>query len=126
MIILVLGIGVDIIENQRFESWIKNPKKIERFFSQKEIFQCKMNKENTRNSLAVRFAAKEAFAKATGLGFGKFILKELQILNKENGKPFISLSGKAAEIFKNLDPNKVHVSFSHEKNYSVAMVVIEK
>ena len=66
----VLGIGVDIIDNKRIKTSIKNSKFKNRIYSLKELKQSTLYK-NKVNYFSKRFAAKEAFAKALGTGFRK-------------------------------------------------------
>ncbi len=115
----IVGTGVDITEVNRLrkaiEKWGKSF--LDRVFTQKE-----MENSKTRGSLylhlAGRFAAKEAVFKA--LGNMKLNLKEVQILNDKNGRPY-------CEILNNLARNcEIHVSISHVKNYAVANAIITK
>ena len=64
----ILGIGIDIIENNRIKNSIKNSNFLKRIYSTKELKQSKLSKNKT-NFFAKRFAAKEALAKAIGSGF---------------------------------------------------------
>ena len=68
----IIGNGVDIIKNSRIEKLIKNPKFVSRIFSKNEINDSKKIKNKT-NFFAKRFAAKEAFVKANGIGLRKGI-----------------------------------------------------
>ena len=124
---MVQGIGTDIAKVQRFEKWVKSPAMIERFFNQKERSEAKS--ENARcEHYAARFAAKEAFSKALGTGIRGFELNEVYITNNEDGKPSLNIEGNAR---KNMEERfgkdcSVHVSLSHEKEYAIAFVVIDK
>ena len=64
----ILGIGVDIVENDRVKNSIKNFKFKKRIYSTKELKQSSLLK-NKASYFSKRFAAKEAFAKALGTGF---------------------------------------------------------
>ena len=78
-------------------------------------------------SYSKRFAAKEAFAKALGVGISKGIsFKEISITNNKNGAPFIQLLGKTKIIAEKLtkNKNKIYLTLSDEKKYALAMVVI--
>ncbi|MBE6350338.1 MAG: holo-[acyl-carrier-protein] synthase [Spirochaetaceae bacterium] len=118
---MIVGIGVDIVENIRFDSWIQDRKKIERFFNSEEL---SVNEISTE-FLASRFAAKEALVKAFGTGFRGLNLKEIALVHDELGKPFFKLTGKAHEKWSLLQKPAINVSISHEKNYSIAFVVLE-
>jgi holo-[acyl-carrier protein] synthase len=118
---MILGVGVDIAKNKRFASWLRNEKKILRFFHKKEIDFSKI----TVQMLASRFAAKEAFVKALGIGFHNIELKSIAVLKNAKGQPYFYLEGEAKKAFERLGGEKVHLSLSHEKEYAIAFVVIE-
>ena len=125
----IIGLGVDIIENKRIKSLIRNKKFIHRIYSKKEILIS--NTINNKTSFfAKRFVAKEAFSKAIGIGFrDKLNFKDISILNDKNGKPYYDLTAKLRKIiFKYLKINKfkVYLSLSDEKNYSIAFSIIQK
>ena len=125
----IIGNGVDIINNNRINKSMKIKGFINRIFTKDEIN--KGNKiKNKINYYAKRFAAKEAFVKAIGTGFRSDInFIDIEIKNKKNGKPYISLSNKLKNYLKKkfkLDKYKIFLSLSDEKNYSIAFVVIDK
>jgi len=123
----ILGIGTDIVEISRIKNlFIKNKKFKYRIFSLKEIKYCE-SKVNKIASYSKRFAAKEAFAKALGVGISKGIsFKEISITNNKNGAPFIQLLGKTKIIAEKLtkNKNKIYLTLSDEKKYALATVVI--
>ena len=124
----ILGIGVDIIQNKRIKKAIKNNFFIKRTFSKKEISYSK-NKLNKTNFFAKRFAAKEALAKAIGIGFSKNLnFKDIEILNDRNGKPFYYQSKKIKMIINRrfkIKNFKLFLSISDEKDYSIAFTTIQ-
>ena len=83
----ILGIGVDIIKNERIRKLIKSNKFKSRIYSTKEL---KLSK-NTKDKIAFfskRFAAKEAFSKALGTGFSSNLnFKDIEIINDKKGMP---------------------------------------
>ncbi len=121
------GIGVDIVNTNRFKKIIKNNKIINRLFNQIEIKKCKklLHKENC---YAKRFAAKEAFSKAIGTGISNGIkFNEIAITNDKFGKPYILLLGNTKKIIKkNFKKRKfdIFLSLSDEKKLAIAMVII--
>ena len=123
----IFGIGTDIVDISRFKKLFNKNKKFKnRIFSEKEIKYCE-SRINKIASYSKRFAAKEAFSKALGLGISKGIsFNEISVDNNKNGAPFIELLGKTKTIFKNLikKKNKIYLSLSDEKKYALAMVVI--
>ncbi len=125
----IFGIGVDIVENNRFKNLIKKKIFINRIFSQKElnIFR---NKKNKILYLSKRFSAKEAFVKALGSGFrNKLCFNDISILNNKRGKPYFLFNQKIKNILKNrykLIKFKAHLSLSDEKKHSVSYVILQK
>ncbi|HNQ77222.1 MAG TPA: holo-ACP synthase [Acidobacteriota bacterium] len=76
--------------------------------------------------LAGRFAAKEAFLKALGTGLGNGILfPEIEIRPGASGNPLIDFRGRAMDVFRSIGGKKAFVSISHEKDYALAVAVIE-
>ena len=125
----ILGIGIDIIKNQRVRSLIKNKIFIKRNFGKNEIkYSNKIS--NKVSYFAKRFAAKEAFAKALGTGFRKNLnFKDVEVLNDKLGKPFYSKSKKINSIiYKQLKIKKYNLflSISDEKDYSIAFTILQK
>ena len=125
----IYGNGIDIVEIARMKSLItKNKKTKERIFTKNEIKSCEKVK-NKFACYAKKFAAKEAFAKALGIGISKGLsFNEIEISNNYNGKPFLELKKKSYRIIKMIIKTKfkVYLSLSDEKNYAVASVVIVK
>ena len=124
----ILGIGIDIVENQRIEKSLKNKMFISRVFNENEIIRSK-KKNNKINFYAKKFSAKEAFVKALGVGFRNGInFKDITITNNFNGKPIILINSKIKNfIKKKLTKKKINInlSISDENKYSVSFVVIE-
>ncbi len=124
---MIIGIGTDIVENSRIESVISRhgDRFMERLFSKTERNHfLKFN--SSVQSIAASFAAKEAFVKALGTGFRYGIsFSDMEIIRDSRGKPFIKLSGKAEDFFRKMGAGHIHLSMSHEKSHSVAVVVLE-
>lgn len=124
---MIYGIGTDISEVKRFKKWLENPSMIHHFFNEKEVFSGEGNLERKLQHYAARFSAKEAFVKALGTGFKDFSLKEIFVTKDIEGKPFINVTGNAEKILRERCGNcSMHLSLSHEKEYAIAFVVIEK
>ena len=126
---LIIGNGVDIVNNLRIKKAIKNKAFIKRIYSRGEIIDSKKTK-NRINFFAKRFAAKEAFVKALGTGFSKNInFKDISIKNKNSGKPQIFVNNKIKNILKSKFKSskfKIYLSLSDEKKYSIAFVILNK
>ncbi len=122
---MIIGIGFDVVEVDRMDSWLSDSKLIERYFHPEELTDMDKQNKMKAQSLAVRFAAKEAFGKALGTGISDFALTDVRIISADNGKPCFSLHGKAAELMEDRGGKKAFLSLSHEKTYAGAVVVIE-
>ena len=125
----IFGIGTDIVNIKRMENSLKKNgfSFKNRIFSKKEISYCE-KKKNSSSFYAKRFAAKEAFTKALGTGIRKGIsLKNIEITNNVDGKPFILLKGNLSTFLKNkLKSSKydIHLSLSDDKPWAQASVII--
>ena len=125
----IIGIGVDIVNNNRLKKLVKNKKFLSRIFTNKE--QIISNRlKNKINFYSKRFAAKEAFSKATGFGISKNLnFKDIEVKNNKKGKPIINLNKTTVLYLKKkfkVNSFKTKLSLSDEKNYSIAYVIIEK
>ncbi len=117
----MLQTGVDILEIERWKS-VKNrhgERFLARIYTAEEIEDC----AGKAASLAARFAAKEAVAKALGTGIGAVGWLDIEIRLDDNGRPFVNLYHKAAEIAQDLGISQWALSLSHCVEYAVAFVV---
>ena len=126
---MINGVGVDILEKERvFTIHKKYGKRFqERVLGDSEIKAIEGKSLNNQiRFISNNFACKEAVAKALGLGFTEGIsLKEIEILRKPSGQPFITLNGNTDKVAKNIGIKKFHVSISETKKLSMAFVVGE-
>ena len=118
---MILRTGVDLIEISRIEEVINRHGKhyLERIYTPAELEQSGKQTE----SLAGRFAAKEAFAKALGTGIGEVAWKEIEILGDEQNAPTLKLYGAAEQKARELGLSTWSVSISHGQSLAVAFVV---
>jgi holo-[acyl-carrier protein] synthase len=116
-----LATGVDLIEIARVKEVVARHGKryLERVFTPAELEYCGKRAE----SLAGRWAAKEAVAKALGSGIGDVGWKEIEILGDEQNAPRLILSGVAESKAKELGLTNWSVSISHSLSHCVAVVV---
>ena len=125
----ILGIGVDIIQNNRIKNSIKSRKFMDRIYSANEI-KFSISSKNKIEYFSKRFAAKEAFAKALGTGFRYDLnFKDIEIMNDKLGKPYYAKTKKITQIIKKEFKVKnfnCYLSISDEKEYSTAFAIIEK
>lgn len=118
---MILRTGVDLIEISRIEEVIARhgARYLERIYTPAERAQLGRNAE----SLAGRFAAKEAVAKALGSGIGNVSWQDIEILGDEENAPGLTLRGAAAQKAKELGLETWSVSISHSMSHAVAVVV---
>lgn len=109
---MVEKIGVDIIENERFRSFLDNESKLRKILSSEElnIYSTIKLEKRKLEYLASRFAAKEALFKA-GI---KDQFKTISILSHEDGSPYVVCSSQ----------NDIKISLSHSDIMSIAMVIV--
>lgn len=118
---MIVGIGLDLIElhriNERLE---KDDRLVTRILTQKEqnVFESLRSSRRKVEFLAGRFAAKEAFAKATGRGIGELSFKHIEILSGDRGKPELTAIG--------YDDVRIFISITHSQDYAAAQVIIEQ
>ncbi|MDR3343205.1 MAG: holo-ACP synthase [Treponema sp.] len=122
---MIIGIGVDMVRVHRMERWRTNPRLLERFFHPDELAVALSKGSSVNQSLAVRFAAKEAFGKALGIGLAGLALKDIMVANRENGRPELEVFGTALRAFKESGGHRIHLSLTHEQDNAIAMVVLE-
>ena len=125
----IIGVCVDIVRNDRLKKLIKNKNFVERVFTVYEQ-KSSLKLKNKLNFYSKRFAAKEAFSKATGFGISKKLhFKDIEVISDKKGKPSINLN-KSTMYYLNrkfkVKSFKTNLSLSDEKNYSIAYVIIEK
>ena len=125
----IFGIGVDIVDNNRFKKLFKKKEFVNRICSKEEIKNLK-KKNNKILFLSKRFSAKEAFVKSLGSGFRNNIcFNDISILNDKKGKPYFLFNQKIKNILKKkykINRFKAHLSLSDEKKYSVSYVILQK
>jgi holo-[acyl-carrier protein] synthase len=124
---MIIGIGVDIAETARVDRI--SEKFGDRFASRvlTEDEMCEYRERNNSSSyLALRFAAKEAVAKACGTGIGKQLgFHSMQIEHDAQGKPVLRFLDSAQELVNRLQVRNALISLSDERHYVVAMAVLE-
>ena len=124
----ILGIGVDIIQNNRIKNSIKNHKFRDRVYSKNEL-NLSASSKNKIGYFSKRYAAKEAFAKALGTGFRNNLnFKDIEIMNDKLGRPYYSKTKKITQLIRKEFKVKnfnCFLSISDEKEYSTAFTIIQ-
>lgn len=111
------SIGIDIVDVKDFEKRIKRAKNLaQRLFTKHELEYCK---NRGIEHLASRFAAKEAFAKASKLK--ELSWKDIEVRNEKSGRPYLDIK---KEIMKKIKIKFADLSISNIKDIAVAVVVI--
>ena len=125
----ILGVGVDIVKNNRLKILIRKRNFIFRTFSKNEINFSKKKKLKIA-FFAKRFAAKESFSKSLGTGIRDNLnFSDIEILNDKFGKPYFRKTKKInSMIYKIFRVKKYNLflSISDEKDYSIAFTIIQK
>ena len=127
----VVGIGVDAVDVARFRGILaRRPGFAARFFTETEQADARRAPDPTE-SLAARFAAKEAVMKALGTGLGGFALTEVEVRRGAGegasaGAPSLALHGAAAALAAQCQAGRFHLSLTHTAEVAVAFVVAER
>ncbi len=115
---MIIGVGIDVVDVARFgETLDRTPALRERLFTANEL---------TRSlaSLAARFAAKEALAKALGAPAGLHWV-DAEVQTDDTGRPSLVMTGSVARRATELGTGHVHVSLSHDAGIASAVVILE-
>jgi holo-[acyl-carrier protein] synthase len=123
----VAGVGVDLIRIRRVEqAYLRRPERfLHRIFSLRE--QALLSQRNyPPATLAARFAAKEAVAKALGCGIGPVRWYELEIVPGGKGAPYVCLRGEAERLARQRGIDGVAVSLAHDGPWAMAFAVAYK
>ena len=114
----VIGVGIDVVDIERFiASLERTPGLRERLFTPEEA-------RRSPASLAARFAAKEALAKALGAPTG-MAWHDAEVESEESGRPLLAMRGSVLARANDLGARSVHLSLSHDAGIASAVVVLE-
>lgn len=125
---MIYGIGVDLVNIERMERVIHRwgDRFIRRVFTPGEQEIC-YNRSYPPSAFSIRFAAKEAFSKALGLGMKKGIRwRDIEVFHFPGGRPGLRLHGRSQAICREEKITGLYLSLSDEKEYGMAMVVLER
>ncbi|MEM5527802.1 holo-ACP synthase [Gammaproteobacteria bacterium AS21] len=123
---MIKGIGTDLLKIERVEKALaRSDKFARRILTDQEYADFDKSTQPAR-FVAKKFAAKEAIVKALGTGIGNGVgWQHINISKDALGKPLVALSDGALERAKLLGATHYFLSYSDEKEYIVAMAVIE-
>ena len=120
----MIRVGIDLVPIARLEQALARwgPRFLQRVFTEQELRDC----GNRSQSLAARFAAKEAAAKALGTGLTAGIgWREIEILSGAGGQPQLRLHGQAQRQAQRLGLEEWAVSLTHSEGQALAVVLAE-
>ena len=114
-------VGVDLVEVRRIRGAVERygPRFMERVYTAQE----RAHSGTRAESLAARWAAKEAVAKALGSGIGLVRWRDVEVLNDEKGAPYLCLYGEALNLATALGLTHWAISLSHTQDHAIAFVV---
>ena len=123
---MITGIGTDLVKLSRIEDILQKRGEafLRRFFTERELLLFSARK-NLGRSVGANFAAKEALAKALGVGVRGFELREIGVLRDPMGKPYFERTAGYLALQKKYGFDRSHVSASHDGEYAVATVALE-
>jgi holo-[acyl-carrier protein] synthase len=124
---MILGIGIDIISVDRIRTFTNRhgDRGRRRLFTPGELADC-LGRADPAESLAARFAAKEAFFKAVRAGWGAGgDWTEVEVVRGARGAPSLALRGRAAEAVRTAGATRTHLSLTHAGGIAAAVVVLE-
>jgi holo-[acyl-carrier protein] synthase len=126
---MIYGIGVDLVQVARIEQAVARygDRFLTRVFTPGEIAYCR-DKSWAAAGFALRFAAKEAFSKALGVGLrkGGIRWREVEVIPDRLGKPELSVSGRAAQLCEAAGITGMHLSLTDEDSRALAVVILER
>lgn len=124
---MIVGSGIDLAEIARIQhAWDRYGSRfLERIYTGAEQAYC-LRKRNAAESLAARFAAKEAGAKALGTGMSHGVTwLEIEVVREPGGRPALKFHGRAAEMARKLGVRQAALSLTHTGDLAMASVVLE-
>ncbi len=121
---MIIGVGIDVVPVARFaEALQRSPALAQRLFTATEL-TTGHGEPRSAESLAARFAAKEALAKALGAGGGMH-WTDAEVRTDDAGRPSLTVRGTVAERASSLGVTRWHVSLSHDGGIAAATVIAE-
>lgn len=121
----MLKVGIDICSINRIRSTYDRygSRFLEKILTANELNYVMSRQKRRMETLAGRFAAKEAVAKVLGVGLRGVSWKEIEIDRHPSGAPLVVLHGRALSVAKSLNLTHFEVSLSHEEEFAVALAV---
>lgn len=124
---MILGIGIDLVEVSRVEALVERhgDRALRRIFTEAEVERCGRSRSPSE-SFAARFAAKEAFFKAVGTGWGQGLAwTEVEVVSAPSGAPEVRLSGAAERLARERGVTRIHLTLTHTDTLASAYLLLE-
>lgn len=124
---MIVGVGIDLVPVPRMAALLarRSEGSVRRLFTEAEISRCEAGPRRAE-SLAARFAAKEAFFKALGTGWGRGGgWTEVEVVTEADGRPTLRLHGLARTRSRERGVLRAHLSLTHTAEVAGAYVVLE-
>lgn len=116
---MIVGVGIDVVDISRFAVTLeRTPALAERLFTEQE-------RTRPIASLAARFAAKEALAKALGAPAG-LEWHDAEVVTADSGEPRLEVAGTVLKRCEKLGAERIHLSLSHDAGIASAVVILER
>ena len=125
---MIVGSGIDLVEIERIEQSLGRygARFLDRIYTAAEQAYC-LRKKKAAESLAARFAAKEAGAKALGTGISHGVSwLEIEVVREPGGRPTLRYSGRAAELAARLEVRHIALSLTHTGQHAMASVLLQR
>ena len=124
---MIFGIGTDIVDIKRIETITSLDKFASKILShnEKEFYDSLTNQKQIKY-ISKQFAAKEAIAKAIRTGIRNDIhFKNIEVIRDKNGAPIFNALNRLEKIISDLGITKTHVSLADERDYAIAIAILE-
>ena len=123
---MIAGVGIDLCGTDRMEKLLIDGRFLARFFSAEEQDYIRGRGKAAAASMAGIFAAKEALAKALGVGLSGGELSDISVLHDASGAPYYDLRGNWVQLAAEKRIDRYHLSISHEGSMAAAVCVAER
>lgn len=124
---MVIGLGTDLVEVGRIRDSVERfgSRFLHRVFTEGERRYCE-GKRHGEQSLAARFAAKEAGAKALGTGISRGVgWQDIEVAREPGQAPRLLMHGRAGELAERLGVERISLSLTHTGHSAMAVVILE-
>lgn len=121
---MIRGLGCDVCAISRMQKILENPRFLERWFTayEREYIEARKNSAHTAAGI---FAAKEAFVKALGAGFGALTPEKVGIRHDGQGAPCYEINEAMETAMKQKGASVAHLSISHDGDVAMAVAILE-